>query len=212
VKSGNAVLGKDSRRRVRGRERSDARIGARVSRPFRARCLESVRDRPPRHRLARTVERVGRRHHGQAHRGDPRIRIHAARESRRFRTSWMAAPSPSSQDINRTKGHELDSSFVYGGQRDERPAGKHRQRGEQPRQRQHDLASRRAAWSSRTSSISRSRPPARPTSQEAEAPIGLETGLGTRAVATARNFSTGQPAQHEQPARPRDRGQTASSR
>ena len=30
-----------------------------------------------------------------------------------------------------------------------------------------------------------------PTSQEAEAPIGLETGLGTRAVATARNFSTG---------------------
>ncbi|MBI4264098.1 MAG: flagellar basal-body rod protein FlgG [Acidobacteria bacterium] len=30
-----------------------------------------------------------------------------------------------------------------------------------------------------------------PTSQEAEAPIGLETGLGARAVATARNFSTG---------------------
>src|SRR4051812_39573818 len=30
-----------------------------------------------------------------------------------------------------------------------------------------------------------------PTSQEAEAPVGLETGLGTRAVATARNFSTG---------------------
>jgi flagellar basal-body rod protein FlgG len=30
-----------------------------------------------------------------------------------------------------------------------------------------------------------------PTSQEAEAPTGLETGLGTRAVATARNFSTG---------------------
>ena len=30
-----------------------------------------------------------------------------------------------------------------------------------------------------------------PTSQEAEAPIGLETGLGTRAVATARNFATG---------------------
>ena len=30
-----------------------------------------------------------------------------------------------------------------------------------------------------------------PTSQESEAPIGLETGLGTRAVATARNFSTG---------------------
>ena len=30
-----------------------------------------------------------------------------------------------------------------------------------------------------------------PTSQEAEAPIGLEAGLGTRAVATARNFSTG---------------------
>jgi flagellar basal-body rod protein FlgG len=29
------------------------------------------------------------------------------------------------------------------------------------------------------------------TSQEAEAPIGLETGLGTRAVATARNFSMG---------------------
>jgi len=29
------------------------------------------------------------------------------------------------------------------------------------------------------------------TSQEAEAPIGLETGLGTRAVATARNFSAG---------------------
>jgi flagellar basal-body rod protein FlgG len=30
-----------------------------------------------------------------------------------------------------------------------------------------------------------------PTSQEAEAPVGLETGLGARAVATARNFSTG---------------------
>jgi flagellar basal-body rod protein FlgG len=30
-----------------------------------------------------------------------------------------------------------------------------------------------------------------PTSKEAEAPVGLETGLGTRAVATARNFSTG---------------------
>lgn len=29
------------------------------------------------------------------------------------------------------------------------------------------------------------------TSREAEAPIGLETGLGARAVATARNFSTG---------------------
>ena len=29
------------------------------------------------------------------------------------------------------------------------------------------------------------------TSREGEAPIGLETGLGTRAVATARNFSTG---------------------
>src|SRR3954465_8269997 len=30
-----------------------------------------------------------------------------------------------------------------------------------------------------------------PTSAEAEAPIGLESGLGTRAVATARNFSAG---------------------
>src|SRR5204863_7216079 len=30
-----------------------------------------------------------------------------------------------------------------------------------------------------------------PTSQEAEAPIGLESGLGARAVATARNFSGG---------------------
>jgi flagellar basal-body rod protein FlgG len=30
-----------------------------------------------------------------------------------------------------------------------------------------------------------------PTSQEAEAPVGLETGLGTRAVASARNFATG---------------------
>ena len=30
-----------------------------------------------------------------------------------------------------------------------------------------------------------------PTSQEAEAPIGLEAGLGSRAVATARNFSAG---------------------
>lgn len=33
--------------------------------------------------------------------------------------------------------------------------------------------------------------PGTPTSQDAEAPIGLETGLGTRVVATARNFSTG---------------------
>jgi len=30
-----------------------------------------------------------------------------------------------------------------------------------------------------------------PTSQEAEAPIGLEAGLGSRAIATARNFSSG---------------------
>jgi len=33
--------------------------------------------------------------------------------------------------------------------------------------------------------------PGTPTSQEAEAPIGLEAGLGARAVATARNFSSG---------------------
>jgi flagellar basal-body rod protein FlgG len=33
--------------------------------------------------------------------------------------------------------------------------------------------------------------PGTPTSQEGEAPIGLETGLGSRAVATARNFSAG---------------------
>ncbi len=33
--------------------------------------------------------------------------------------------------------------------------------------------------------------PGTPTSQEGEAPIGLEAGLGTRAVATARNFSAG---------------------
>jgi flagellar basal-body rod protein FlgG len=36
-----------------------------------------------------------------------------------------------------------------------------------------------------------SKAPGTPTSQEAEAPIGLETGLGARAVATARNFSAG---------------------
>jgi flagellar basal-body rod protein FlgG len=33
--------------------------------------------------------------------------------------------------------------------------------------------------------------PGTPTSQEGESPIGLEVGLGARAVATARNFSTG---------------------
>ena len=33
--------------------------------------------------------------------------------------------------------------------------------------------------------------PGSPTSQEAEAPVGLEAGLGSRAVATARNFQTG---------------------
>ena len=33
--------------------------------------------------------------------------------------------------------------------------------------------------------------PGSPTSQETEAPIGLESGLGTRAVATVRNFSRG---------------------
>jgi flagellar basal-body rod protein FlgG len=33
--------------------------------------------------------------------------------------------------------------------------------------------------------------PGAPTSQEGEAPIGLEHGLGSRAVATARNFSSG---------------------
>ncbi len=33
--------------------------------------------------------------------------------------------------------------------------------------------------------------PGTPTSQEGEAPIGLEHGLGARAVATARNFSSG---------------------
>jgi flagellar basal-body rod protein FlgG len=35
------------------------------------------------------------------------------------------------------------------------------------------------------------RAPGSPTSTDTEAPIGLESGLGTRAVATARNFSTG---------------------
>lgn len=34
-------------------------------------------------------------------------------------------------------------------------------------------------------------PPGSATSQEGEAPVGLESGLGTRAVATARNFATG---------------------
>jgi len=33
--------------------------------------------------------------------------------------------------------------------------------------------------------------PGSPTSQEGEAPVGLEAGLGSRAVATARNFQTG---------------------
>jgi flagellar basal-body rod protein FlgG len=33
--------------------------------------------------------------------------------------------------------------------------------------------------------------PGTPTSQEAEAPVGLDAGLGTRVVATARNFSAG---------------------
>jgi flagellar basal-body rod protein FlgG len=33
--------------------------------------------------------------------------------------------------------------------------------------------------------------PGSPTSQDAEAPIGLEAGLGSRAVATARDFTTG---------------------
>jgi flagellar basal-body rod protein FlgG len=33
--------------------------------------------------------------------------------------------------------------------------------------------------------------PGTPTSQEGEAPIGLEAGLGSRAVATARNFASG---------------------
>jgi flagellar basal-body rod protein FlgG len=37
----------------------------------------------------------------------------------------------------------------------------------------------------------KTRTPGTATSQETEAPIGLETGLGSRAVATARNFSTG---------------------
>src|SRR5712691_1084741 len=35
------------------------------------------------------------------------------------------------------------------------------------------------------------RAPGAPTSTSGEAPIGLEVGLGTRAVGTARNFSTG---------------------
>ena len=34
-------------------------------------------------------------------------------------------------------------------------------------------------------------PPGSPTSTEAEAPVGLEVGLGSRAVATARNFAAG---------------------
>ena len=33
--------------------------------------------------------------------------------------------------------------------------------------------------------------PGSPTSQEGEAPVGLDSGLGSRVVATARNFSTG---------------------
>lgn len=37
----------------------------------------------------------------------------------------------------------------------------------------------------------KTRTPGTATSQETEAPLGLETGLGSRAVATARNFTTG---------------------
>ena len=50
-------------------------------------------------------------------------------------------------------------------------------------------------------------PPARRPRRRREAPIGLETGLGTRAVATARDFSTGNLQVDQRPARHRHRGQ-----
>ena len=40
------------------------------------------------------------------------------------------------------------------------------------------------------------------SSEQTTLPTGLQVGLGTRAVATSRNFSAGQPAAEQQPARP----------
>ncbi len=48
-------------------------------------------------------------------------------------------------------------------------------------------------------------PPARPPRPSGEAPIGLEIGLGTRAVATVARLQRRQPARHQLAARHRDR-------
>ena len=100
-----------------------------------------------------------------------------------------------------TKDQRYDSRTVHGGERHERPAGEHRQRREQPRQREHRPGSRRAAWSSRTSSISRSRRRAATTSASAEAPVGLEIGLGTRAGGDGTRFLEGNLAVDERTVR-----------
>ncbi len=47
--------------------------------------------------------------------------------------------------------------------------------------------------------------PGTASSATGEAPIGLETGIGTRPVATARDFASRQPQVDQQPARPRHR-------
>ena len=54
--------------------------------------------------------------------------------------------------------------------------------------------------------------PGAPTSQATEAPVGLEIGLGTRAVATSRELRGRQPALDQRPARRGDRRRRASSR
>ena len=51
-----------------------------------------------------------------------------------------------------------------------------------------------------------------PNSSSTETPIGLEIGLGTRAVGTARDFATGNLQDDQRAARPRGRRARASSR
>ena len=65
---------------------------------------------------------------------------------------------------------------------------------------------KKAGSSSRTSSTSRCAAPGTPNSTSTETPIGLEIGLGTRAVGTARDFASGNLQDDQRAARRRDAG------
>ena len=88
-------------------------------------------------------------------------------------------------------------ALLYGGERDERAAGEHRQHRAQPGQREHDRVQEVAASSSRTSSTSRSRRPGTPSSRRARRRSASRPGSARapwRRRATSRAATCARPA------------------